>query len=67
MANIIAEVIIELAEALATSLAPNGHLIVSGIIHDREKAVRTALSDVGLKIVDELTEGDWLTLLGNRR
>ena len=67
VANIIAEVIIELAEALAASLAPNGHLIVSGIIRDREKAVRTSLSAVGLKIVDELKEGDWLALLGNRR
>ena len=67
VANIIAEVIIELAEALAASLAPNGHLIVSGIIRDREEAVRTSLSAVGLKIVAEYEEGDWLALLGNRR
>jgi len=67
VANIIAEVIVELAEALAASLAPNGHLIVSGIIRDREKAVRTSLSAVDIKIVDKLEEGDWLALLGNRR
>jgi len=66
VANIIAEAIIELAEALVASLAPNGHLIVSGIIRDRAAAVRVALSTAGLKIVDELQEGDWLALLGRR-
>ncbi len=66
VANIIAEVIIELAKSLAASVALGGHLIASGIIRDREDAVATSLSAAGLRIANKLEEGDWIALLLDR-
>jgi len=66
VANILAGVIIGLAPALAASLGPQGQLIVSGIIADREEAVRAALAESGLAARDRLQDGDWIALLAAR-
>jgi len=64
LANIIAEVLIELARPLSASLQSEGHLVASGIIQDRTPSVEAALSSVGIQIVDRLQDGDWVTLIG---
>jgi ribosomal protein L11 methyltransferase len=66
VANIIAEVIVGLSPALAASLAPAGHLIVSGIIADKQEAVLVSLSEAALRIEDQLQDGDWMALLATR-
>jgi ribosomal protein L11 methyltransferase len=63
VANIIAEVIIELARPLAESLAPQGQLIVSGVIREKSESVRTHIGQAGLRVVDVLGEEDWLALV----
>jgi len=66
-ANIIANVIIELAEGLADALAPGGTLVVSGIIDDRYEEVALALVAAGLVLVDLLRETDWIAIVAEKR
>ena len=63
VANILAETIIELAPALASSLVPEGVLVTSGIIGDRAKAVLTSLSENGLRLIERRDAGEWLALI----
>ena len=63
VANIIADVIIQLAPDAVAALKPGGSLIASGIINDRSEEVRRALGDVGLKPVKELAEGEWVAMV----
>ncbi|HEX9015357.1 MAG TPA: 50S ribosomal protein L11 methyltransferase [Chloroflexota bacterium] len=63
LANIIASVIIELASRLEGATAPGGALVVSGIIADREQAVRDALEAAGMSIDETIAEGDWRTMV----
>lgn len=62
LANLIASVLIALADALAAELRPGGRLLSSGIFVDREADVRGAFEAAGLEVVDRLSEGDWVAL-----
>lgn len=65
--NILADVIAELlADGLAGCLAPEGRLILSGIIASRLHVVEQALSRQHLKITQRLEEGDWVGLVAKR-
>lgn len=66
LANIIASVIVQLAQGLHDALAPGGRLVASGIIVDREQEVREALLVTGLELEDVVAEGDWRTVVCRR-
>jgi len=66
VANIIAQVISDLAESLAAALAPGGQLIASGIIGERAEAVWEKLAAAGLTLLTRRQEGDWVTFVGER-
>lgn len=72
VANILAEVIAGLFDSkyenvpLAEPLAPNGTMILSGIIEEREHVVEEAVSRHGLTIVHREQEGDWVALFVRR-
>jgi hypothetical protein len=51
---------------LAEPLAPNGTMILSGIIEEREHVVVDAVSRHGLAIVHREQEGDWVALFVRR-
>ncbi len=64
LVNILPHVIIGLLEAgLHTYLAPDGRMILAGIIEEREPEVRAALADHGLSVVRRLGMGDWVSLV----
>jgi ribosomal protein L11 methyltransferase len=63
LANIIARVIGSIATNLAQVLASGGILITSGIIEDRRHEAEEPLLDTGLKLVDQVTIDDWVTLV----
>lgn len=65
-ANLIARVLVELASALGECLAPGGRLICGGIIQERRDEVVEALEGVGLKLVSEKAQEDWVSLLLER-
>ena len=59
VANIIARVIIELAQPLIDALAPGGRIIASGIIGEREGEVADAMAAAGARVVSSRAMGDW--------
>ena len=66
LANIIASVIAELAPELHAATAPDGVLVVSGIIEEREGMVVEALKAAGLRIEETMAEGDWRAMVCRR-
>jgi ribosomal protein L11 methyltransferase len=66
LANLIASVLVALAKLLAAELRPGGTLLASGIYHDREADVRTALRAAGLDVRGRSVEGDWIALTAVR-
>ncbi len=61
-ANILADVIIPMIPAVCASLKPNGIFITSGIIDLKEQAVREALEQAGLKILETNHQGEWVNI-----
>jgi len=66
LANLIASLLISLADGLAEDLRPGGTLLASGIFENREVAVAEAFRARGLAIVNRWTEGDWVALEAQR-
>ncbi|HLG65656.1 MAG TPA: 50S ribosomal protein L11 methyltransferase [Ktedonosporobacter sp.] len=67
IANIIAHVIGAIAPQLALTLAPEGILIVSGIIEARRQDAEGPLLASGLQLVEQVNIDDWLALLLRKR
>lgn len=61
--NIVADVIISLAPALATRLGLDGTLIASGIIEAYADAVVASFESVNLQVVERRQEKDWVALI----
>lgn len=67
VANVIAGVLIDLAQDLAATVRPGGgRLLASGIFNEREAEVRRAFVSAGLMIVGSRSEGDWVALEAQR-
>ena len=67
LANLVAAVLIDLAEPLAAHTAPGGTLLASGIIEDRAAEVIAALTAAGLVPERRLDDGEWVSLRLRRR
>jgi len=63
LANIVADVIIDLADFIAPWLAPGGHIICAGIIDGREDETMTALTNGGFQVRKQYQDGDWHSLI----
>lgn len=61
-ANIIAQVVVDIAGEIKDRMAPDGISILSGIIRERRPDVLYALAANNLKIVRELNEDEWVAL-----
>jgi len=66
VANIIARIIIALAQPLSHSLRPGGILITSGIIEERAAEVEAALAAAAFELIERRTEGDWVAFTHRR-
>jgi ribosomal protein L11 methyltransferase len=66
VANIIAQVLCDLAGPLAAAVRPGGTVIASGIIKEREAEVTAALAARGLQLLERRAEGDWVMLAVKR-
>jgi ribosomal protein L11 methyltransferase len=60
LANIEADVLIEMAPALAGRVAPGGLLVLSGILASRKEDVRAAFA--GLSLLESPSKGEWIAL-----
>lgn len=66
VANLFANLLVELAPALAARLAPGGTLIVSGLLESQETDVRRALRAAGLRHRRRRCLSTWVTLVVQR-
>lgn len=66
VANIIADVIICLAPDAARVLPTGGVFIASGIIRDRAAQVCAVMRAAGLLVREQLCEGHWVALVGEK-
>jgi ribosomal protein L11 methyltransferase len=63
LANIQADVLCDLAAAMAAKLAPEGHVILSGILCDQGDDVLAAYAAAGFALRTRQDEGEWTGLL----
>ncbi len=63
LANIIARILIELAEALVHATRPAGHLVLAGIIESREAEVIDAFAAHNATVVTRRQMDDWVSLV----
>ncbi|HWE62780.1 MAG TPA: 50S ribosomal protein L11 methyltransferase, partial [Chloroflexota bacterium] len=63
LANIIANALIHLAEALRAAARPGALLIASGIIRERADEVLAALTAAGYQLEERMNEDEWVTLV----
>ena len=62
LANLIASLLVTLADGLVSDLRPGGTLLASGIFVNREADVVAAFTGRGLSIARRWDEGDWVAL-----
>jgi ribosomal protein L11 methyltransferase len=66
LANIIARVLIEIADGVAARVKPGGSLVLAGIIEGREPATRDAYEQLGLTFERRAQIEDWVSLIFRR-
>ena len=66
LVNILAEIIIGMADGIAQAIRSQGQFVASGIISEKAGLVVEALEANGLIVDETLTEGDWVALVGHR-
>ena len=62
--NILAEVIVERAPALAERLKRGGYVIASGILDYKADDVIGALRAAGIETAEKIQQEDWIALVG---
>ena len=62
LANLIASLLIRLADGLVEDVRPGGTLLASGIFENREAEVAEAFEQRGLRVAQRRAEGDWVAL-----
>ena len=66
VANILADIIIPMAPALAKTMKPGAIVITSGIIDFKEQEVADALKAVGLTIIESNAQGEWRNITARK-
>jgi ribosomal protein L11 methyltransferase len=59
LANIISGVLLELAPSMRRALAPDGVVVMSGVLRTEREALLATLGHSGWRLVAERVEGDW--------
>ena len=62
LANILAEELVRLAPCLAERLAPGGSLVLSGILEEKERLVRSGFALQPLEYLATLQAGEWVAI-----
>ena len=67
IANIIADVIVQLAKPVRERIVDGGLFICSGISVERRADVLSALKDADFEVLDDLNEGEWCAMAARKR
>ena len=62
-ANILAEVLIDLAIDMKQTLHESGFIILSGVIRKKEKDVKDAYEQNGFQLLETIVENDWVAMV----
>jgi ribosomal protein L11 methyltransferase len=63
VANIMADVVMELAPWVRGWMKPNGRFLASGVIEERAPEVAGALEAAGFRMRDMIRKRDWVLLV----
>ncbi|WP_157150456.1 50S ribosomal protein L11 methyltransferase [Brachyspira sp. SAP_772] len=63
ISNIETDVLIEILPSLKKILKENGHLILSGILSEKESSMNEAIKENNITILDRKQKNDWVSLL----
>lgn len=63
LANLIAEILIDLAKEIVARCAPGGWLVLSGILREKSGWVAEEFLACGASLIEEATDGQWAALL----
>lgn len=66
VANILADVLIPLTPVIVSQLKSGGIYITSGIIDDKEQAVKEAVRAAGLEVLDTTFQGEWVSITARK-
>ena len=66
VANILADVLVELTPVIVNQLKPGGIYITSGIIDDKEQTVVDAVKKAGLTVFDVTYQGEWVCVTARK-
>ena len=66
VANILADVLVNLTPVIVKSLKPGGIYITSGIIDDKESVVADAVRAAGMEILETTYQGEWVSITGRK-
>jgi ribosomal protein L11 methyltransferase len=67
VANILAGPLVRLAPSIRRHLAPSGTVILSGLLPEQKARVVAAYRGQSLRLVRDIRQADWLTLIFERR
>jgi ribosomal protein L11 methyltransferase len=65
--NILAEIVCDLAPAVARALRAGGIVIASGILDFKADDVRDAFAECGIDVIEKKQEEDWVALIGIKK
>ena len=66
VANILANVLVELTPVIVEQLKPGGIYITSGIIEDKEECVAEAVRAAGQEIIEVTRQGEWVSITARK-
>ena len=66
VANILANVLVELTPVIVEQLKPGGIYITSGIIEEKEDCVAEAVRAAGLEIIEVTRQGEWVSITARK-
>lgn len=67
VANILAEVLVELTPVIVKQLKPGGIYITSGIIDDKESKVVSCVKAAGLDVLEVTYQGEWVSVTAQKK
>ena len=62
-ANILHNVLAEIMGDLKNIMKPNAKMVLSGILHEKKPVVLDAINKYGLKIIETLTQDQWVAIV----
>ena len=66
VANILADVLVQLTPVIVSQLKPGGIYITSGIIDNKEERVKEAVKEAGLTVLDVTYQGEWVCVTARK-